>query len=151
MKLSEEQALYRAASQCSTSERCRHDISQLLLRWGLEKESGERILKRLVDEKYIDEERYSRAFVNDKSRYEKWGRQKIQQALIAKHIPEEAYQSALDALDAEEYATRLHDILKAKAPTVKASSDYERNGKLIRFALGRGYELDLIMKALEKL
>lgn len=151
MKLSEEQALVKAASQCSTAERCRAEISQLLMRWGVESEAQERILKRLVKENYIDEERYSRAFVNDKFHYNKWGRQKIQQLLIAKHISQETYQPALDDIDAEEYAAQLHALLIAKKTMLKAASDYERNVKLIRFALSRGYELDLIMKEVEKL
>ena len=72
--ITETEALSKVAGYCSTAEHCRAEISEKLQRWGLPYDAIDRILKRLEDEKYIDEERFCRAFVNDKYRFAKWGK-----------------------------------------------------------------------------
>ena len=99
-------------------------------------------------ERYIDEARYARFYIHDKSRFDKWGRNKIAQGLKLKKVPSAVYAGLLDELDEEEYLDGLRTLLAAKRKHVKARTDYERNGKLIRFALGRGYEMDAIRRCL---
>lgn len=103
---------------------------------------------RLVKEKFIDEERYSRAFAADKLNYNKWGRMKIRQALALKRIPDDIAETVLDEIDSEEYIRILTPLLKAKRKSTKAASDYELNAKLIRFAMGRGFTMDVIRECL---
>ena len=86
-QLTDEEALNRVASYCSTAEHCRAEINEKLQRWGIAYDTIARILDRLESEKFIDDERFCRAFVNDKFRFAKWGKMKIAQGLYMKKIP----------------------------------------------------------------
>ena len=147
-ELTEEEALYKAAAYCSSAEHCRSEVIARLTAWGVDDGAQQRILERLVKERYIDEARYARFYIHDKSRFDKWGRNKIAQGLKLKKVPPAVYAGLLDELDEEEYLDGLRTLLAAKRKHVKARTDYERNGKLIRFALGRGYEMDAIRRCL---
>ena len=117
-------------------------------RWELDETVQNRIIDRLIKERYIDDERYARAFVKDKIRYNKWGCRKVQQALWQKHIDADIQQQVLDEIDEKEYLDILRPLLKQKRKSIKAESDYELNQKLIRFALGRGFGFDIIRQCL---
>lgn len=146
--ITEQDALFRATTICAQSEQCEHSLREKMLRWGLSEEACDRIIDQLYDEKYIDEQRFARAYARDKMRYNQWGRQKIDQGLRLLHISGPSRRLALDELPEQEYIEILQHILKSKARQVKADNDYERNGKLIRFALGRGFEMNLIYQNL---
>ena len=106
-------------------------------------------MQRLVSERYVDDERYARAFVKDKVRYNKWGRRKVEQALWQKHIDEDIRQQVLDEIDDEEYISVLRPLLKQKRRSTKAANDYQLNQKLMRFALGRGFTFDIIRQCMD--
>ena len=147
-ELTPQEAFNKAAACCSRTEYCAYDIRQKLSRWGLPPDTQENVLQRLISEKFIDEARYCRCFVRDKFRYNRWGRIKIIQALRQKDIPEASYLEALDEIEEKEYLQTLQQLLQQKALSVKASSDYERNGKLMRFAISRGFESHFVTRCL---
>lgn len=151
MKLSEEKALFRAAAYCSKAERCEFDVRRKLVGWELTDEEQDRILKRLKEEKYIDNSRYARSFINDKIKYNKWGVNKIVFELKKKRVEEKYYSQILNDLSKEEFEPQLISILKTKNRSVKAKDIYDRKNKLIRFALGRGFSMDLVVKCVEGL
>lgn len=143
-ELNETEALCKAETYCATSEHCTFEVSEKLKQWGMEPDAISRILKQLIDEKYIDEARFSSFFVNDKFRYNKWGRNKIAQSLWQKRIPQDVYNPYLEAIDKDEYLNVLRGLLFARKKSIKTRNEYELNGKLIRFALGRGFEMNVI-------
>ncbi len=147
-QLTEEQALARAAAQCSTSEQCVSQIRQKLVRWNIDEEAQERILTHLVEERYIDEARFARAYANDKFRYNHWGSVRIDMELRRLGIASSLRREAVDGLPQEELTDTLKALLAHKAPGIKAKSAYERNAKLIRFALGRGFQMNDILRVL---
>lgn len=147
--MNEQQALSRLAALCAKAEYCTGDIDVKLRRWGLDEAARKRVIDYLVAHRYVDDARYCRAFVNDKIRYNHWGRRKIEQALWQKRVPEAVSAPVLDAVPEEEYLDVLRPLLKAKWPSISAATDYERSMKLIRFAMGRGFEIELIKKAME--
>ena len=118
-------------------------------RWELPEEEQARVMQRLVSERYVDDERYARAFVKDKVRYNKWGRRKVEQALWQKHIDEDIRQRVLDEVDDSEYLAVLKPLLQQKRRSTKAANDYELNQKLVRFAVSRGFTFDIIRQCLE--
>lgn len=148
-QISEEDALLRLTSLCSTAEHCSHEMIEKMQRWQLANDAQARIIEYLVKEKYIDDERYARFFAKDKIRYNKWGRRKVEQAMWLKHIDGDIQRDVLDDIDDEEYLAVLRPLLKTKRKSVKASSDYEMNMKLIRFAMGRGFTMDIIRQCLD--
>jgi regulatory protein len=112
-------------------------------------ESQARVMERLVSERYVDDERYARAFVRDKIRYNKWGRRKVEQALWAKHIDKDIQEQVLGEVDDDEYLSVLRPLLKQKRRSVKAANDYELNQKLVKFALSRGFTYDIIRQCID--
>ena len=104
---------------------------------------------RTLRARYIDNERYARAFVKDKIRYNKWGRRKVMQALWMKRIDDDIQHRVLDEIDDKEYIDVLIPLLKQKRKTIKAKSDYELNQKLARFALGRGFDFGIIRQCMD--
>ena len=143
-----DEILYKLATKCSVSEQCLSDIEAKLSRYDLTEEERTHILRHLVKEKYVDDRRYAEAYVKDKYRFNKWGRIKIAQGLRMKGIDTETIKSAMGAIDEEEYMDILRDLIKAKRRSTRGSSEYEINGKLIRFATGRGFEFAAIRECL---
>lgn len=141
IEITETDALSRLAAYCSTAEHCRAEVAEKLQRWGIPYDAIDRIIGRLEQEKYIDEERFCRAFIHDKYRFAKWGKVKIGQALQLKKIPQRVYWQYLNEIDEDEYLAVLNDLLAAKRKSVRADNEFELNGKLVRFALSRGFEM----------
>lgn len=148
-EMTEQEAFLQLAALCAQAEHCEQEMRDKLKRWGFDESVQNRIIERLVRERYIDNERYARAFVKDKIRYNKWGRRKVQQALWLKRIDKDIQQRVLDEIDDNEYLSVLRPLLKQKRKTVRAESDYELNQKLVRFALGRGFTFDIIRQCLD--
>lgn len=145
----EQEAYLQLATICAQAEHCEQEMRDKMKRWGVEPDAQNRVIERLVNERYIDNERYARAFVKDKIRYNKWGRRKVMQALWMKHIAGDIQQRILDEIDDSDYLDVLVPLLKQKRKTIKAQSDYELNQKLVRFALGRGFDFNIIRQCLE--
>ena len=118
-------------------------------RWELSPEAQARIMEHLTTNHYVDDERYTRAFVNDKIKYNKWGRRKIEQALWAKRIPKEIIDSVLDSIDDSAYLDVLRPLLISKRRSIKAQSTYEKTMKLTKFALSRGFTYDIIRQCID--
>ena len=146
--MTEQEAYLQLAALCAQAEHCQQEMRDKMRRWELDEIVQNRIIDRLIKERYIDDERYARAFVKDKIRYNKWGRRKVQQALWQKHIDTDIQQRVLDEIDEKEYLDILRPLLKQKRKSIKAESDYELNQKLVRFALGRGFGFDIIRQCL---
>ena len=143
-----DELLYKLAARCSVSEQCLSDIESKLSKYDLPEEKKTRILRHLVEEKYINDGRYAEAYVRDKYRFNKWGRIKIAQGLRIKGIDNETISEAMEAIDEAEYLSILRDLIKAKRKSTKGKSNYEINGKLARFATGRGFEYSAIRQCL---
>lgn len=148
-EVTEQGAYLQLAQLCARAEHCQYELIEKMRRWEMSDEAQARVMQRLVSERYVDDERYARAFVCDKIRYNKWGRRKVEQALWMKHIDDDIRSRALSEVDDEEYLSVLRPLLKQKRRSIKAASDYERNQKLVKFALGRGFTLDIIRQCID--
>ena len=145
----EQEAYLQLAAMCAQAEHCEQEMRDKMKRWGIEPDAQDRVVARLVKERYVDNERYARAFVKDKIRYNKWGRRKVMQALWMKRIDDDIQHRVLDEIDDKEYIAVLAPLLKQKRKTIKAKSDYELNQKLVRFALGRGFDFGIIRQCMD--
>lgn len=151
MKLSEPQALNRIAAYCSRAERCEFDVQKKMKAWELEDDTIKRIIDRLKKERFVDDARFCKSFVNDKLRFNKWGKNKITFELRKRNISESIYNPVFEELAENEFEQQLLHILSVKAKSVKAKNEYEKRTKLLRFALGRGFSIDLAVKCVDKL
>ncbi|MDR0769565.1 MAG: RecX family transcriptional regulator [Dysgonamonadaceae bacterium] len=143
-----ETALKRLADYCSRTERCISDIRRKLEAWEIAKSDQDTIIRRLQQEKFLDESRYCRAFVNDKSKYACWGAHKIKYALRKKQIPDELIRESLANLDPAENREYLRRLIEQKRKTVKGKNAFEIRQKLLRFAVGRGFDLEEVERVL---
>lgn len=148
-EMTEKEALNKLAALCSRAEHCTFDMQRKMELWGMDEDARQRVVDALVKGRFIDDERFARAFASDKVRYNKWGRRKVDQALYMKHISEDIRRRVLDGIDESSFTESLRPLLVAKMKSVRAGSDYEMSCKLIRFALGRGFELEEIKDCLE--
>ena len=133
---------------CSRREYCKSDIlKKAMTALEGDKEAAEAVLDVLVSEKYVDDLRYSTAYAREKAMISGWGETKIRYMLSAKRIDRSLVDQALTEIDAGKADTRLHKLLENKAKTLKA--DPQIRLKLLRFALGRGYQYDDVVRVLK--
>lgn len=143
-------ALKRAMSLCAGREICLSDIKQKLNAWGVEDQDKQKIINRLIEDKFIDDRRYALAFVKDKFTYNKWGKIKLSAALRMKNIAVESIREALDSIDEEIYRAALKSIITNHRKTLKSKSPYDLKGKLLRYGLSKGFESHLIYDLLNE-
>lgn len=148
-EITEGEALHKAAAYCSACERCTFDVTEKLEAWDIEPDAQKRIIERLISEKFLDEQRFCRFFINDKFKFNKWGRLKISQALYQKKISSKVSAEFLNQIDEQEYLQILRDLIAAKRRSTSATNEYQLNMKLMRFAASRGFELDAIRKCIQ--
>ena len=128
---------------CSVKEMCTSDIIGRMERMGIGKDEVDAILKRLIEEGFLNEERYARAFVRDKSRISSWGRVKIRYALRRKGISDEIISESLEEVTNDEESERLRRLLSLKAKSMKMDEPGDKRlAKLVRFAIARGFDYD---------
>ena len=144
-----QQAYQKLSELCARSEHCQQEMLEKMRQWGVSEEEQAQIMERLIKERYVDDDRFARAFIYDKIRYNKWGRRKVEQALWMKRIDEQISKSILDDIDDEEYLSILRPLLKQRRKSTKANSEYELTMKLIKFALSRGFTMDIIKQCIE--
>lgn len=149
--LSYEEALSKAMYICSKAEKCISEIRQKLRDWGIEEDASKQIIDRLIEERFIDEGRYAHYFVRDKVKFNKWGKTKISFMLKTKGLPDSLIKESIEEISDSDYMELLIELLSGKEQKTKAEDDYEKKAKLIRFAQSRGFEYDLIEKALKQI
>ena len=146
-----DELLHKAASYCSISEHCVSEVEEKLNAWSIEPDHKAKIIDRLIAEDFINEKRFCIFFVKDKFRFNKWGKIKISYALKQKGLSNDLISMALGTIDEGEYEEMLAAILKTKLVGLKYEYEYEKQGKLFRFAQSRGFESNVIEKVLRNL
>lgn len=146
---SPEQARVKAESFCAYQERSQHEIRSKLYEWGLHEKDVERIISDLIEENFLNEERFALAYTLGKFRIKGWGKMKIKQGLKFKRVPDKLIQKALKIIDPDDYLEKLEKILVKKSASVSEKDPYKRRYKLMSYAAGRGFEKDLISDLLK--
>ncbi len=149
--ISEEQAFSRMARLCSQKEYCSFDVSQKLFKLNLQAEEIESILNSLIEKNFINNERFVRSYISDKLKFNKWGKKKIELALRQKKIPYEIIQKVINEYSVLELNMSLESVLEKKWRVIKGKTENDKKNKLIRYALGRGFEMKEIISCMEKL
>lgn len=147
-----DQALNRAASLCSRSEKCSSDIFDKAIEWGLSEEDAARLVSFLIREHYIDDQRFAHAFVNDKFTYQHWGRIKIRYSLRQKGIDDDVIAEMFEQIiDPDSYLSACADQLRPKFRGMKLPLSPADRARLMRFAAQRGFEPNVISAAIRSL
>ena len=143
--------LNKAATYASRCEHCESEVREKLLTWGGTSEETDEIIAYLIEERYIDNQRYANSYSKDKFRFNHWGKYKIGMMLRSKNIDSDIIEEALNQIDEEEYIEKLQQMLKEKLRSLKYSSEYEKKGKLFKFAQSRGFESSAILMVIDSI
>ena len=147
--ITEQETLLKLSALCARAEHSSGEMLEKMRRWQLSDDARERVLDRLIDEKFVDDERFARLFVREKIRFDRWGRRKIEQALYQKGVASDISRRVLDEVDDEAYVAELKKLIAAKRRSVQAESDYEMRAKLTKYALGRGFGYNVIRQCID--
>ena len=149
-QLSKDEALSKAAFLCSASEHCASQIYEKLQAWGVSGEDANDILNRLMEEGFIDNTRFGRAYCHDKFLYSHWGKVKIVQMLRRLRLSEDEIAEGVSTISEKDYFEALNGALRSKDRTLKDTNMYQRKGKLARHLLSRGFEMELVLDAVDE-
>ena len=141
----------KAMQYCSRRECCRKDILDKAVSWGCTSAEANDLVDFLIEHRFIDERRYTEAFVKDKLRFNKWGRMKISYMLHSKNIDSNIITSVLSGIDEIEYKNVLTDELQKKFKNTRGENEYAIKGKMFRFASSRGFESEIVNDVIFKL
>jgi len=138
----------RIKKWCDLQERAHSDVAKKLYTWGVWADEAGQIIAELISENYLNEERFARAFARGKFRIKRWGWRKIEMELKQKSVSKYSIDFARQEIDPDEYMETLKEVLDKKRPYIKAKSDWERNQKLLHYAVKRGFEYEKVLKLL---
>lgn len=149
-KLTGEGMLLRMAGLCAGAEQCSADIRAKILRQGFSAEEAEKMVAYLRQNKYIDDARYARAYATDKVRFSGWGRMKVRMGLHGKGLSDSDISQALDYIKEDDYLEALNKVMSVKARSLDLEDVKDRQ-KLYRHMASRGFESQLIIKAMREM
>ncbi len=140
----------KLSDYCANSERCERDVIDKLYKLKSEKEDTQTYIQKLRAENFLNDDRYAKAFVEAHTR-KKWGKVKIKNALSSKGIDTDITSKYLDDMDAGDYDERVKLLAERKWKSIRTGEDRDKKNKVIRFLLGRGYEMGKIMPVVKDL
>ncbi|MGN0002169.1 MAG: regulatory protein RecX [Sphingobacterium composti] len=148
-KYTPHQAKLKIESYCAYQERAQQEVRDKLYEWGLHEVDVENIIATLIEDNFLNEERFAKAFARGKFRLKDWGKIKIIQHLKAKRISAPLIKIALQEIDYEEYLTKIDILIAKRGISNSKNLSYEDKGKIVRYLQSKGYESDLIFERLK--
>ena len=145
----EKVALAKAENYCAYQERSQQEVRNKLYEWGLWEAAVENIIILLIEGRFLNEERFAKAYAQGKFKQKGWGKIKIKQGLKLKKVPDVLIKKALLTINGDDYMQVLETVLAKKARTIVEKDSMKRRYKLQTYAFSRGFELDLILDVLK--
>ncbi len=149
--ITKEEALAKLQYYCSYQDRCHEEVRSKLIELGVYGHDLEDVMTDLIQEKYLDEERYARSYVRGKFRMKRWGKNKILQNLKLRKISAYCIRKGMTEIDDEEYYQVLKNTLSKYRASKKFVNQWDLRSKLYKHATSKGFESNLINMALEDL
>ena len=150
-RLTKEQALPKLKHYCAYQERSHKEVREKLYSYGLYKVDVETLLSQLIEENYLNEERFAIQYAGGKFRIKQWGRKKIEYALKEKQISSYCIKKAMKEIDATVYEKVLLQLTIKKWTLLKAEQHINRQAKTRAYLLQKGFENELITKAIQSI
>ena len=148
-QLTKEQAFQKLKHYCAYQERCHSEVKEKLYNLGIWKKEHDEIIATLIEENYLNEERFAIAFAGGRFRIKKWGRTKIKYELKQKQVSEYCIKKALKQIDEEDYLKVLGKLVKEKFASLRSYQPLTRKKKTIAYLQQKGYEYELILRCIE--
>ena len=147
--LTKEQAFQKLKHYCAYQERCHSEVKEKLYNLGIWKKEHDEIIATLIEENYLNEERFAIAYAGGRFRIKKWGRTKIKYELKQKQVSDYCIKKALKKIDEEDYLKVLGKLAKEKYASLKNDQHLIRKKKTIDYLQQKGYEYELIIRSIE--
>ena len=144
------EALIKAANFCAYQERTHKEVRNRLYELEIIGDESEAIITWLIENNYLNEERFARLFAGSKFRQKKWGRIKIRQELKMRGVSDYCLKAGMSEIDGDDYMITLQEIIEKKSKDIKESNKLIIKQKLVKFALSRGFENDLVFDVVGK-
>jgi len=148
-KIDYQKALEKAMRYCVYQERCVLDVENRLLAWGLSKSDWDKLIDALIDQDFLNENRYIEDYVRGKFLIKKWGRNKIKAGLLQKKIRGTEVEKNLRGIDEEDYKKTINYLIEKKKALLNQKDDLELRDKLYRYLLSKGYESEIVVSELK--
>lgn len=142
------EAKRKAESYCAYQERAQQEVRNKLYEWGLHQEEVENIIVQLIEDNFLNEERFAKAYTLGKFRMKGWGKIKIKQHLKAKNVSEPLIRLALKEIKEEEYHQKIEETVKKKIKKPISSISFLEKSKLYTYLQSKGFEKDIIYNAI---
>ena len=152
-QLTKEQALQKAKHYCGYQERSHYEVREKLYALGMHKQQVEELISQLIEENYLNEERFAIEFAGGKFRMKQWGRVKIKYELKQKKVSEYCIKKALKQIDEDDYLKSLNTLAKKKWNSIKGEgvNHFVKMSKTTTYLMQKGFESDLIQSAIASL
>lgn len=141
-------ALIKLQSWCAYQERSQQEVRDKLYELGLWPEAVENIIAKLIEDNFLNEERFAMAFAHGKFAIKKWGKIKIRMELKQKRVSDYCLKKALAQIDDTEYLNTLKKLIATKRRSISEKNPLKLKYKLASYALSKGYEKDLVFDVL---
>ena len=143
--------LQKIASYCAYQERTQDEVKQRLQKWKVWGDEADELIAELISMNYLSEERFAKTYAGGKFRIKNWGRMKIRNELKRRGLSNYSIEKGMNEIEDKAYVEGLKTLLeKKKVLLEKTENDpFKLKQKLARFALGKGYESELVWKELE--
>lgn len=149
--ISYDAALDRMQKYCAYQDRCHKEVRSKLYEIGMYGEDLENIIVALIEEKFLDEQRFATAYARGKFRYKKWGRIRIKRELKMRQISAYCLKKAMEEISDEDYLETLEELLEKKNRVLRENNIWKRRKKLADYVIGKGYESYLVWEAVKRL
>ncbi len=148
--LTKEQALQKLKHYCAYQERCHAEVKEKLYNLGVWKKEHDEIIATLIEENYLNEERFAIAYAGGRFRIKQWGRVKIKYELKQKQVSEYCIKKALKQIEEEDYLKTLQKLANQKYASLKSEQHLIRKKKTMDYLLAKGFEIELVRGVLDK-
>lgn len=141
-------ALVKLQRYCAYQDRCHQEVRSKLIELGCYGHDLEEVMASLIEEKFLDEERFARSFARGKFRMKQWGRTRIVQELKLRKISDYCIRKAMEEISEQDYQKTLKEVLEKRATQIAEGDEFARKGKLAQYAMSRGFEGELVWQLL---
>lgn len=146
-----EQAIQKIKQYCIYQERCHVEVREKLYLFGLNVKDVEQIISQLIEENYLNEERFAIQYAGGKFRMKQWGRRKIKHALKQKQVSEYSIKKALKEINEEDYISTLNKLVDFKLKALRSEKNiFVKKKKLYDYLSQKGYERELVAEVLNR-
>ena len=145
----DKEVLIKISAFCAYQERTQKEVRNKLYGYGLNKDTVEAIIVKLIEENFVNEERFAKAYAGGKFRIKKWGRRKIQEGLKQKEISDYCIRQAMKEISNDDYSNTLGELIGKRELIEKEKNSYKRKHKIAQYIIAKGFEPELVWEILK--